>query len=218
MVNSLRSAAYLVAQTRYVPSLSNPIPTNNTKNALKVNLQSDLSQHGVSLINGGRLLLPVIHHGVQRVERGASSVLIDREVGITATLKVSPFPYKSPRIATASFFVLAGMSCAARFMRWREDASSTSSTMAILNMFAWKCDRFAIGVNTPYYRSPAAAATHHAERSHLHVVRAALREREQLVVVSHEAVLVDDHVQRLVQRLRLQQPARHEVAAPAVHV
>lgn len=85
MVNSLRSAAYPVVQTRYAPSLSNPIATNNAKNSLKVNLQSDLSQHGVSLIDGGRLLLPVIHDGVQRVQRGASSVLIDREVGIPAT-------------------------------------------------------------------------------------------------------------------------------------
>lgn len=85
MVNSLRSAAYPVVQTRYAPSLSNPIATNNAKNSLKVNLQSDLSQHGVSLIDGGGLLLPVIHDRVQRVQRGAAPVLIDREVGIPAT-------------------------------------------------------------------------------------------------------------------------------------
>ena len=63
---------------------SNSIPTNNEKNSLKIYLQSDLSQHGVSLIDGGRLLLPVIHDSVQRVQRGAASVLIDREIGVRA--------------------------------------------------------------------------------------------------------------------------------------
>ena len=98
--------------------------------------------------------------------------------------------------------VRAGMSSLALAMRCSELSSSISSTIAKLNMFAWKCDRFAIGVHIPYCVTPASHA-YHAEGRHLHVDGLALRQRHDLVVVAHEAVAVHHHVQRLVQRLRL---------------
>lgn len=197
---------------------SNSVPTNNTKNSLKVNLQSDLSQHGVSLIDGRSLLLPVVHDGVQRVQRGAASVLVDREVGIAATRQSFPV---SLQIAED----LDGLLPRARRHELR-GAVHAVARRGVLDVVDHRdVKHIRVEMRPRGHRrehavlrvSPARCA-HHAEGSHLHVVRAALGQREQLVVVPHEAVLVDDHRQRFVQRLRLQQATRHEVPAPAVHI
>ena len=52
---------------------------------LKIVLHTDISQDGISLVDGDRLLLPVIHRCVERIERGASSILVDGEVLVSAT-------------------------------------------------------------------------------------------------------------------------------------
>ena len=53
---------------------------------------------------------------------------------------------KSPKMYSASFMLRAGMSSLARAMRCSEESSSMSSTIAMLNMLAWKCERFSDGV------------------------------------------------------------------------
>ena len=89
--------------------------------------------------------------------------------------------------------VRAGMSSFALAMRCSELSSSISSTIARLNIFAWKCDRFAIGVHMPYCVTPA-PYSYHAEGRHFHVNGFPLRQRHDLVIVSHEAVSVHHHM------------------------
>ena len=125
--------------------------TNNCKNCLKLILKTHLLQHRISLVYGHGFLLPVINSSVKSVQRRASSILIDGEILVSTTMEASNEFYKSPRILMALSRSRAGISSFARAMRCCDDASSMSSTIAMLNMFAWKCDLSAMGVNTAYY-------------------------------------------------------------------